>query len=261
MRTVLLIGIGAGDPDHITVQAIGALNRTDVFFLIDKGREKDDLAELRRQICDRHIAPGRTYRVVEARDPERDRTAQDGTRYRATIEQWHQDRTHIYQRMIAEELAEDGVGGFLVWGDPALYDGTLRILDRVAARGVEFEVEVIPGISAISALTAAHRIPLNRIGEPIHITTGRRLSEQLAGGRLPPGLDNIVVMLDGELTFAKLEEPGTSIYWGAYLGTPDEILVSGPVLDVAPQIEKVRAEARARKGWSMDTYLRRRQTR
>ena len=258
MRTVLLIGVGAGDPEHVTVQAIKALNRTDAFFLIDKGSEKDDLAELRRQVCDRHIEPGRNPRFVQARDPERDRTRRDGTQYRATIEQWHSDRTDIYQRMVTEELADGETGAFLVWGDPALYDGTLRILDRLAQRGIRFETEVIPGISSISALTAAHRIPLNRIGEAIHITTGRRLSEQLTHGRLPEGLDNIVVMLDGDLTFTMLKDPGVQIFWGAYLGTDDQVIITGPVLEVAEQIKEVRAEARARKGWIMDTYLLRR---
>ena len=258
MRTVLLIGIGAGDPEYVTLQAIRALNRVDVIFVIDKGSEKDDLVQLRRLICERHVEPGHRYRFVEARDPDRERVGLDGVRYRASIEQWHSDRTDIYRRMIADELGEDGVGAFLVWGDPALYDGTLRILDRVRAEGVEFAVEVVPGISAISALTAAHRIPLNRIGEPIHITTGRRLGEELVDGALPPGLDNVVVMLDGEQAFSRLRDPGVTIYWGAYLGTPDEILLSGPVLDVAPRIERVRAEARGRKGWIMDSYLLRR---
>ena len=40
MKTLLIIGIGAGDPDYLTVQAINALNRTDVFFLMDKGDRK-----------------------------------------------------------------------------------------------------------------------------------------------------------------------------------------------------------------------------
>ena len=49
-----------------------------------------------------------------------------------------------------------------------------------------------------------------------------------------------------------------TIWWGAYLGTPDEILLSGPLAEVGPEIERVRAEARARKGWMFDTYLLRR---
>ena len=161
--------------------------------------------------------------------------------------------------MLAGELGGDGVGALLVWGDPALYDGPLRILDRVRARGsVEFEVEVVPGISAIGALTARHRIPLNRIGEPIHITTGRRLSDQLVDGSPPPGLDNVVVMLDGDLAFTRVTDPGVRIYWGAYLGTPEELLVSGPAPEVSGEIVRVRAAARERKGWIMDTYILRR---
>ena len=48
------------------------------------------------------------------------------------------------------------------------------------------------------------------------------------------------------------------VYWGAYLGTPDELLVAGPLDEVADDILRVRAEARGRKGWIMDTYLLRR---
>lgn len=42
------------------------------------------------------------------------------------------------------------------------------------------------------------------------------------------------------------------------MGTPDEILVSGKLAEVAGRIEELRTEARARKGWIMDTYLLRR---
>ena len=37
MKKVLVIGIGVGDPDQLTVQAVQAMNRTDVFFVMDKG--------------------------------------------------------------------------------------------------------------------------------------------------------------------------------------------------------------------------------
>lgn len=253
MREVLVIGIGAGDPDYITVQAIKALNRVDVFFIVDKGAAKDDLVHLRKEICDRHIT-GSGYRFVEVRDPERDRTPKDSAAYADAVRAWLEQRATMFERMITDELGEDGVGAFLVWGDPSLYDGTIRIIDQLIERGrVPFEHSVIPGVSSLHSLTARHRIPLNRIGEPIHITTGRRLS---AG--MPPGLDNVVVMLDGECAFLNVDDDTVEIYWGAYLGTPDEILISGPVTKVGAEIERVRAEARERKGWIMDTYLLRR---
>ena len=75
MRKLSIIGIGAGNPDHITVQAIKALGSVDVIFLIDKGDDKDDLAQLRKDICARYIT--KPYRIVEAQDPERDRAPAD----------------------------------------------------------------------------------------------------------------------------------------------------------------------------------------
>lgn len=250
MRQIYVIGIGAGNPDYLTIQAISALNAVDVFFLIDKGAEKGDLAQLRKHVCERYIKD-KSYRVVEASDPERDRTADA---YQSAVVDWHQKRALIFERMIKDELGENECGGFLVWGDPALYDGTIRILEMIAARGeVPFTYDIIPGISSVQALTARHRIPLNRIGEPIHITTGR----QVAGG-LPEGQDNVVVMLDGQCAFNTIHDSDVDIYWGAYLGTTDEMLISGKLDEVADAITAARAEARARKGWIMDTYLLRR---
>ena len=253
MREVLIIGVGAGDPEYITVQAIAALNRVDVFFIVDKGATKDDLVQLRKEICERHIT-GSDYRFVEVQDPERDRTPKDSQAYAGAVQAWLEQRAAMFETLISDELGENGVGAFLVWGDPSLYDGTLRIIDQLVERDrVQFEYSVIPGVSSLHSLTARHRIPLNRIGEPIQITTGRRL----AGG-MPPGLDNVVVMLDGECAFLSVHDDDVQIYWGAYLGTADELLISGPVTKVGAEIQRVRAEARERKGWIMDTYLLRR---
>jgi len=247
MRKVFVIGIGAGNPDYITVQAINALNAVDVFFVMDKGPEKDDLVRLRREICERYIKD-RSYRTVETADPPRDRKA---TAYEPAVRAWHEQRAGLYERLIGDELGEDECGAFLVWGDPSLYDSTLRIIDRIIARGhVAFEYEVIPGISAIQALAAKHRIALNRIGKSIHITTGRRIAEGL-----PDNIDDVVVMLDADCSFKHLDDSDMDIYWGAYVGTEDEILLAGHLRDLTDDIERVRAEAKARKGWIMDTYL------
>ncbi|MFI7402263.1 precorrin-6A synthase (deacetylating) [Streptomyces sp. NPDC049541] len=253
MRKIHVIGIGAGDPDQLTLQAVRALRSTDVFFILDKGEVKDDLTRLRRDMLDAHIPDGTSYRVVEARDPERDRKA-GGAAYSPAVEDWRSARAGIYERLIAEELGEDESGAFLVWGDPALYDSTIGILEEVRERGaVEFEYDVVPGISSVSALVARHRTGLNRVARPVQITTGRRLAEGF-----PEGVDDVVVMLDARQTFRQYADEDIHIYWGAYIGTPDEILASGPIGETAPRIERLRAEARERKGWIMDTYLLRR---
>ncbi|MFD8607992.1 precorrin-6A synthase (deacetylating) [Streptomyces sp. NPDC059631] len=252
MREIHVIGIGAGDPDQLTLQAVRALRDTDVFFVLDKGEVKSDLVRLRRDILDAHLPEG-GYRVVEARDPERDRRA-GGRGYSPAVGQWRSARADIYERLITDELDEDGTGAFLVWGDPALYDSTLGILEEVLARGaVEFSYDVVPGISSVSALVARHRTGLNRVARPVQITTGRRLAEGF-----PEGVDDVVVMLDAQQAFRQYADQDIDIYWGAYIGTPDEILVSGPIAEAGPRIERLRAEARERKGWIMDTYLLRR---
>jgi precorrin-6A synthase len=253
MRTVSVIGIGAGDPRQVTVQAIDALNTVDVVFMMDKGAQKEDLSRLRREICERYIT-GTSYRVVVAADPERDRAAAD---YQSAVGDWRSRRVEIYERLIADELGEHEHGAFLAWGDPAVYDGTLDMLGQVRGRGaVSFELDVIPGISSIQALAARHQVSLTQTGQPVHLTTGRRLSE-VAAGRA----GDIVVMLDSGCAFTALEPEGLDIYWGAYVGTDDEILISGTLADVAGDIVSARAAARERHGWIMDSYLLRRDLR
>jgi precorrin-6A synthase len=250
MRRLLIIGIGAGDPEHLTAQAIRALNAVDVFFVVEKGQEKRDLVDLRREICERYIERP-SFRTVEMRDPERDRSS---AAYGEAVEAWRQARAQQWEAAIRAELGEGECGGFLVWGDPSLYDSTLAVIEQIVAGGeLELSYEVVPGISSVQALAARHRIALNRIGRPVVITTGRRLSEGLHDGA-----DDVVVMLDAGCAFRRFVGQPVDIYWGAYVGTPDELLVAGDVGQVADEIERVRAEARERKGWIMDTYLLRR---
>ena len=239
MKTLLVVGIGSGNPEHITVQAINALNRADVLFIPDKGAAKADLAEVRREIIARYVTNPASRSLVYA-VPRRDDANPD---YEAAVDQWHTDLAGRYSELIAA-IPEGGAGAFLVWGDPGLYDSTLRIIGRLPERE-ELHVEVIPGITAVQALTAAHAIPLNRIGEPVHITTGRKLDAVEVDS---------VVMLDGRMAFRQAD-PELQIFWGAYLGTADEIIVAGQLGDVADDIVRLRQEARERHGWIMDIYL------
>ncbi|WP_018928991.1 precorrin-6A synthase (deacetylating) [Pseudomonas umsongensis] len=247
MKKLLVIGVGAGNPDYITMQAVRALNRVDVFFLMDKGQSKDKLIDLRREICERYITD-RDYRFVEANSPERERGEVD---YNASVEDLNRAKQQTFERLIDEEMTDDQCAGFLVWGDPALYDSTIRILQAILASGrCLFEFEVIPGITSVQALAAQHKVPLNSIGRSIEITTGRRL----AAGQVSDA-DSLVVMLDAQDAYHHVADQETDIYWGAYLGTPDEILISGKLKDVADEIERVRKAARLANGWIMDTYL------
>jgi precorrin-6A synthase len=251
VRKLLLIGIGAGDPEYVTAQAARALNEVEVFFVVDKGIGASDLVALRSLVLERFVERP-SYRIVELPDPPRDREA---SAYRAAVDEWRRRRAELWGAALRDELGEDGVGAFLVWGDPSLYDSTIDVVERIRGRGeIAFDYEVVPGVSSVHALTARHRVPLNRVGGAVEVTTGRRL----ASLGWPEGVDDLVVMLDADCSFDEIDPDGVEIFWGAYLGTPDELLIAGPLAEVAAEIRRTRAAARARKGWIMDTYLLRR---
>ena len=252
-RQVKVIGIGAGSPGHLTQEAIAALRSVDVFLVADKGAAKDELVSVRRAICAQFIdgTEGEDYRFVTVTDPVRGPDAErDDTAYRSGVADWHAARADRYADVIAD-LPDDAVVGFLVWGDPAFYDSTIRVVDAIGER-LPIDMHVVPGISAFQALAAAHGIVLHAVGQPVHITTGRRLA---AGWS--PALGSVVVMLDGHLACQALVEraPDLVIHWGAYLGLPQQTLRSGRLADVIDDLIALRAELRAEHGWIMDVYL------
>ena len=251
-RELVLIGIGAGDPDWITLEAVSAIRALDVLFVVVKEDEYDEPVAFRRELVARpRPADQPDLRVVELADPPRPwRSTPD---YPAAVARWRDQRFQQWGAAI-EELADGETGGFLVWGDPSLYESTLAIVERIADTAVErIGLRVVPGISSVLALAARHRIPLNRQGRSVAVSPARLLADGV-----PADVDDVVVMLDGKQTFASIDPTGLHIYWGAFLGTPDEILLNGPLADVRDEIARVRAEAAARKGWMFDTYLLRR---
>lgn len=241
---ILLIGIGTGNPDHLTLQAIRAMNRADLVLIPRKGPGKADLADLRRTICAEVLE--NPTRIAEFDMPQRDPA---NPSYLSRVEDWHDAIAACWAETIAA-YPDAHVVALLVWGDPSLYDSSLRI----AARLENARVEVIPGLMSPQVLAAAHTIPLNMLGQSFLVTTGRQLREK----GWPEGVDTLVVMLDGECSFAGLPPDGVTIWWGAYLGMENQILDHGPLTDAGPRIIARRAEARAAHGWIMDIYLLRR---
>lgn len=248
-RRIHIIGIGLGAPEHLTGQAIAAMNEVDVFLVPDKGEDKSELLELRRGLCSR-VIDGDRWEIRTIADPSRGPDAQrDASEYRDGVASWHAARVERYVAEIAA-LPAAAVVGFLVWGDPAFYDSTIRMVDQIAA-AVDVQVQVTAGLSAVQLLAAEHRIPLNAVGEPVHITTGRRLVEEWSAD-----LGTVVVMLDGHLACRGLlsRAPDLHIYWGACVGMRQQVLIAGPLGEVIGEIERARARVRAELGWVMDVY-------
>lgn len=243
MNDIWLVGIGTGNVDHITREGARALRSAGVILIPHKGEGREDLAELRLRLL-RDIDAAQVPRVSFDM-PQRDQSLP----YKARVEAWHDDIARRWHRALA---GKKGPAALMVWGDPSLYDSTLRIASRLTPAP---NIRVIPGITALQALTAAHAIPLNTIDGSVSVTTGRRLRE----GGWPEHAETLAVMLDGACSFEHLPRPEQIyIWWGAFLAMPEQILISGRLNEVAPRIIAARAEARARHGWLMDTYLLRR---
>ncbi|WP_405402461.1 precorrin-6A synthase (deacetylating) [Paracoccus sp. Ld10] len=239
MIDLVLIGAGTGHPDHLTLQGVRALQQADLVVVPRKGTGKEDLAHLRLAMLNRH-RPGGAVANIDLPVRDADLPYLDG------VERWHDAIAHVWAQAVAAALPQGGTVAMLVWGDPSLYDSSLRIAARL-----NWRARVVPGITAIQALCAAHAIPLNALGSDVRITTGRRLRD--AG--FPPDADRVVVMLDGTCAFATLDPKGLQIWWGAYLGMPEQLIQAGPLPDTAPRITAARTAARATHGWIMDCYL------
>ncbi|AOR78783.1 precorrin-6A synthase (deacetylating) [Novosphingobium sp. 11B] len=240
-----LIGIGTGNPEHLTVQAIRTMNGADLILLPRKGSEKSGLLDVRRTICDAVLT--QPVRVVEFDLPTRDA----GGEYINAVQSWHNAIAAAWAKQMALHLPEGGRLALLVWGDPSLYDSTLRIAGRLIGGGMAIDIRVVPGISSLHALTAAHAIPLNQLAEAVTITTGRLLR---AHG-WPGDATSIVVMLDEGGAFQTLDGSEFEIWWGACLGMEHEALISGRLAQIGDDIMQRRSALRQEHGWIMDIYL------
>lgn len=244
---IRILGVGMG-PQHVTGEVATALGTVDYVMAAEKSAD-DRLLALRRAIVEAHPGPHGPAELVALPDPQRDRSTTLTTGgYEGAVTDWHDARAAQYAEVLR---ARGGTAAFLVWGDPSLYDSTIRIVEKVRGLGVDLEYDVLAGISAPQLLAARHRIVLHEVGRPVHITTGRRLQEAVAAG-----LDNIVAMLNPppeRLDFTGLDD--WTIWWGANLGAEGERLVTGRLRDVLSDIAEARTAAHEHDGWIMDAFL------
>jgi precorrin-6A synthase len=232
---VRILGVGMG-PQHVTPEVAQALRSSDYVIAAEKS-DGDGLLAARVSMAEAH-----GVEVVTVRDPER--VSDDSVDYQRAVRDWHEARVAAYEHVLRER---GGTAAFLVWGDPSLYDSTIRIVERLTQH-LDVEYDVLPGISAPQLLAARHRTVLHPVGRPVHVTTARRLREDVAAGQT-----NLCVMLTGTLDLTGLDD--WSIWWGANLGTESEEIAAGRVDEVMPHIQRARDRAKTAAGWVMDVYL------
>ncbi|MFE0017607.1 SAM-dependent methyltransferase [Mesorhizobium sp. NPDC059054] len=233
-RKVLILGIGAGNPDFTTVQAIDAKGHVTLFFIPNKGMKTDELARVRAEIIECYVR-GRPFRTAPFREPARsDDTAAADLRLGG---------------LSIEAVDASEAGAFLVWSERSLYETVQRILRQLRSMGgFELDHEVIPGNSDIQALAPAHKVALCNIGRSILTATGRCIASSF-----PNNAESTVFMLDAS---DQLDAPAGDMHWTLYAGMPDDVLVSGRLRDIVDELERVREEALQGRGWIVEAMLR-----
>ncbi|PLP58866.1 precorrin-6A synthase (deacetylating) [Mesorhizobium loti] len=249
-RKVLIVAIGAGNPDFVTVQAVNGRGHVTLFFILDRGpgegldkstgkgpdRRSMDPERLRAEIVELYVR-NRPFRTASFKAPQRGDGETAGGFQHAGL---------YYEAADASEC-----GAFLVWSGFSLNETVGRILQRLRSSGdFELDYEVIPGNSGIQVLTTAHKVTLCNVGRSILTATGRTI----AGG-FPNNADTIVFMQPA------VPAPDTvigqnDVHWTLYAGMPDDTLVSGRLREIADGLEQVRNEALQGRGWIVEPLLR-----
>lgn len=242
MIKIYLIGIGTGNPKHLTLEATTILNKLDLILLPKKNKDKEDLYKVRKNICNT-VIKNKKIKIKEYDVPKR----LNEYEYYDAVSLWHKTISKNIYKIINELKAKNLKLGFLIWGDPGLYDSTIRIISNI---DINYKLKIISGISSIQELTSAHLISLNDIGQSVLITTGRKLNENTF-----VDYKKVFVLLDGKCSFKILNSAKFYIWWGAYLGMKNQILIKGLLRNVNKKIIDERAKARKINGWIMDSYL------
>ena len=175
--------------------------------------------------------------------------------YAAAVRRWREQRVELWGAAIGEHLAGGETGALPRLGRPFAVRVDARCSRRswradaaARARGHPWrQRRSTRSPRAIASRSTASAGRADHTGAPARRRPARGRRRRRRDARRRP-------------TFATLPPEGIDIYWGAFLGTGDEILISGRLCDTAQEIARVRAEAKARKGWMFDTYLLRRTT-
>ncbi len=140
--TVYIIGVGPGDPELLTIRAARALERCDSIF---HPGPRDDVG-VAFEVVAPLLRPGQ---VVRGMAPAMRRGPDDGS---------------VGYERVANALVTDAALGrtvaFLTEGDPMLFGSGSYVAERLRSSAPSLSIEIIPGVSALSAVAARLGWPL-----------------------------------------------------------------------------------------------------
>ncbi|WP_280211316.1 precorrin-2 C(20)-methyltransferase [Nocardia cyriacigeorgica] len=160
------IGLGPGDPELVTVKAARIIGAADViaFHSARHGRS------ISRAIAEPYMRPGQLEEHLVY--PVTTETTDHPGGYQGAIDEFYEQAAE----RLAAHLAAGRSVALLAAGDPLFYSSYMHMHRRLADR---FEAEIIPGITSVSAASAALGTPLVEGEQVLTVLPGTMAVDEL----------------------------------------------------------------------------------
>lgn len=140
------IGVGPGDPELITVKAVKMLKMADVISVPKAHADKPSLAlAIVKDILKERKKPPEMLRLVFPMTKDKD----------GLKKAWARNA-----QIIAEEAKKGKIVAFITLGDPMFYSTFIYLCHSMQEEFPEVKLEIIPGVTSLTACAASSRIPL-----------------------------------------------------------------------------------------------------
>jgi precorrin-2 C20-methyltransferase/precorrin-3B C17-methyltransferase len=164
--TLYGVGLGPGDPELVTVKAARLIGEADV-VAYHSARHGHSIA---RGIAERYLRPGQVEEHLVY--PVTTETTDHPGGYAGAMEDFY---AHSAERIAAHLEAGRNVA-LLAEGDPLFYSSYMHMHTRLTER---FDAVIVPGVTSVSAASAATGTPLVQGDEVLTILPGTLPAEEL----------------------------------------------------------------------------------
>ncbi|MCW4034172.1 MAG: precorrin-2 C(20)-methyltransferase, partial [Candidatus Bathyarchaeota archaeon] len=160
------VGVGPGDPELITVKAAKVLKTADVISIPKAHENKPSLALsiVNDVLKERKNAP----EVLELVFPM--------TNDKDELERLWCENAHI----VAGEAKKGKTIAFITLGDPMFYSTFIYLCKKMQQEHPEVELQIIPGVTSLTACAAVSKIPLAEKNEVVAVLTSGVAEEKIS---------------------------------------------------------------------------------